>query len=117
VGISLLISGHIVLGTIINIAGFMISGFLLGLGSGVVFPTFQAMVNNLVLPHRRGAANSTLFSGLDLGIGLGMLITGFLAHSIGLPHTYLIYGALNAVALLFFLLVSLKHYQKKLRFV
>jgi predicted MFS family arabinose efflux permease len=70
------------------------------------------MVNNLVPPQRRGAANSTLFSGLDLGIGLGMLITGFLAHAIGLPHTYLIYGALNVIALLFFLFISLKHYQK-----
>lgn len=111
-GILLLVTGHVMLGLIINIGGFMIAGFLLGLGSGIVFPTFQAMVNNLVPPHRRGAANSTLFSGLDLGIGLGMLITGFLAHAIGLPHTYLIYGALNLIALLYFLFISLAHYQK-----
>ena len=91
----------------------MISAFLLGLGSGIVFPVFQSMVNNLVPAHRRGAANSTLFSGLDLGIGLGMLITGFLAFTIGLPHTYLIYAALNMVALLYFLGISLPHYQRK----
>lgn len=114
-GILLLVSGHIILGLLINITGFMIAGFLLGLGSGVVFPVFQAMVNNLVPPQRRGAANSTLFSGLDLGIGLGMLITGFLAHSIGLPHTYLIFGALNVVALVYFLAISLTHYQRKLK--
>ncbi len=113
-GIVLLITGHILLGIFINVAGFMAAGFLLGLGSGVVFPTFQAMVNNLVPPQRRGAANSTLFSGLDLGIGLGMLITGFLAHIIGLPQTYLIYGVLNVIALLFFLFISLTHYQKNL---
>jgi len=111
-GILLLAIGHVLLGLLINITGFMIAGFLLGLGSGVVFPTFQTMVNNLVPPQRRGAANSTLFSGLDLGIGLGMLITGFLAHAIGLPHTYLIYGALNLLALLYFLFISLTHYQK-----
>jgi MFS family permease len=111
-GILLLAAGHILLGLIINTTGFMVAAFLLGLGSGVVFPTFQAMVNNLVPPHRRGAANSTLFSGLDLGIGLGMLITGFLAHAIGLPHTYLIYGGLNLIALLYFLFISLAHYQK-----
>jgi MFS family permease len=111
-GILLLAIGHLLLGLNINTTAFMIAGFLLGLGSGVVFPTFQAMVNNLVPPQRRGAANSTLFSGLDLGIGLGMLITGFLAHAIGLPHTYLIYGALNLIALLYFLFISLSHYQK-----
>lgn len=113
-GILLLAVGHTMLGLIISTSGFMIAGFLLGIGSGVVFPTFQAMVNNLVPPQRRGAANSTLFSGLDLGIGLGMLITGFLAQAIGLPYTYLIYGALNLVALLYFLLFSLTHYHKTL---
>jgi MFS family permease len=114
-GILLLACGHSILGLIVNTDGFMVAAFLLGLGSGVVFPTFQAMVNNMVPPHRRGAANSTLFSGLDLGIGLGMLITGFLAQSIGLPHTYLIYGALNLATLFYFMFISLTHYQEKLR--
>ena len=113
-GILLLAAGYFMLGLLINITGFMTAGFILGLGSGVVFPTFQAMVNNLVPPQRRGAANSTLFSGLDLGIGLGMLITGFLAHSIGLPSTYLIYGALNVAALFYFLFISFTHYQRNL---
>lgn len=113
IGICLFMFGHIILGLILNTAGFLTAGFLLGLGSGVIFPTFQAMVNNLVPPQRRGAANSTLFSGLDLGIGLGMLITGYLAHSIGLPHTFLIFGVLNLAALLYFRFISLKHYNKK----
>ncbi len=113
-GILLLVTGHILLGLVINTEAFMIAGFLLGLGSGIVFPTFQAMVNNLVSPQRRGAANSTLFSGLDLGIGLGMLITGFLAHRIGLPRTYFIYGIVNLFALFYFLFISNTHYQKNL---
>ena len=116
-GILFLVCGYIILGLLINTAGFMTAGFVLGLGTGIIFPAFQAMVNNLVPAQRRGAANSTLFSGLDLGIGLGMLFTGYMAHSIGLPHTFLIYGGLNFVALLYFLFVSLKHYQKKLRSV
>lgn len=113
-GMCLYMSGYAILGLIINTTGFMIAGFLLGLGSGVIFPTFQAMVNNLVPPQRRGAANSTLFSGLDLGIGLGMLITGYLAHSIGLPHTFLIFSVLNLGALFYFRYISLIHYKKKL---
>ncbi len=114
IGLILLAVGHLILGFFINTTAFMLTACLIGLGSGVVFPTFQAMVNNLVTPQRRGAANSTLFSGLDLGIGLGMLLTGFLAHGIGLPHTYLIYGFLNIIALLYFLFFSLPHYQRKL---
>ncbi len=114
-GILLLVTGHAILGLLLNIYGFMAAATLLGLGSGIVFPTFQAMVNNLVPPQRRGAANSTLFSGLDMGIGLGMLFTGILALRIGLPATYLIYGVLNIAALIYFLSVSLIHYQNKLR--
>jgi MFS family permease len=113
VGIFLLIAGNFILGIFISLAGFLIAAFLLGIGSGIVFPVFQAMVNNLAPPHRRGAANSTLFSGLDLGIGLGMLITGFLAGSIGLPITFLLFGVLNIVALLYFILISLRHYYSK----
>jgi MFS family permease len=112
-GILLLIAGHTTLGLMVSKPGFMTAAILLGLGSGIVMPTFQAMVNNLVQPHRRGAANSTLFSGLDLGIGLGMLITGILAREIGLPHTYLIYAGLNVLALIYFLSYPLKHYRKK----
>jgi MFS family permease len=114
-GILFLITGHLILGLILNTSGFLTAAFMLGLGSGIVFPTFQAMVNNLVPPHRRGAANSTLFSGLDLGIGLGMLITGLLAQSIGLPHTYLLFSALNMVALFYFLFKSLTHYHKTIK--
>jgi MFS family permease len=115
VGILLLAVGYLLLGIAINTVAFMIAGFLLGLGSGIVFPTFQAMVNNLVIPQRRGAANSTLFSGLDLGIGLGMLVTGLLAHSLGLPKTYLMFSGLNVAALIYFIFVSLRHYQGKFR--
>jgi len=110
--ISLLVAGFVLLGTVLNIEGFLSAAFILGLGSGIVFPVFQAMVNNLVPAHRRGAANSTLFSGLDLGIGLGMLITGFMAHAFGLPVTFLVYAMLNSVALIYFLTVSLPHYYK-----
>lgn len=111
-GIAFLVVGQSTLGIFISVYGFMFAAFLLGLGSGIVFPTFQAMVNNLAPPQRRGAANSTLFTGLDLGIGLGMLITGYLAHRIGLPETYLLFGGLNVLALVFFLTVSFTHYQK-----
>jgi MFS family permease len=114
-GILFLITGHLILGLVINTAGFLVAAFILGLGSGIVLPTFQAMVNNLVPPQRRGAANSTLFSGLDLGIGMGMFITGWLAQSIGLPHTYLIFSILNLAALFYFLFRSLTHYQKTIK--
>jgi MFS family permease len=103
--------GFIVLALMHNTVGFPLSAFLMGLGGGVLFPTFQAMVNNLVKPNRRGAANSTLFTILDLGIGTGMLLTGFLAGNIGLTNAFLGFGVLNAIALVLFLTYAYKHYR------
>jgi MFS family permease len=109
-GLCCLIIGFLVLALLKNPAGFLGSALILGIGSGVLVPTFQAMINNLAEPHRRGAANSTLFTALDLGIGTGMILIGYLAGKTGLSTAFLICSLLNATALLFFLLVSMKHY-------
>jgi MFS family permease len=94
------------------VSQFLVSGFVIGIGFGVIFPTLQTMANNVVRPDRRGAANSTFLTGLDLGIGIGSVLTGALSEPLGLAWTYQA-GALLALAgLVFFMVVSLPHYQK-----
>lgn len=112
-GFLCLIGGYILLGQLPGNTSFLMAAFFTGLGTGVMMPAFQAMVNNLVLPQRRGAANSTLFTGLDLGIGLGMLLTGVLAAKIGLRQTFNLFALISLAAMLFFLFFTLKHYNKK----
>lgn len=110
-GIVLLTLGYLLLGLTKSFEVFLLSGILTGLGSGVLFPAFQAMVNNLVPEKRRGAANSTLFTGLDLGIGIGMLLCGYMGQKIGYANTYLSFSGLSIVALLFFIFYTYKHYR------
>jgi MFS family permease len=107
----LIILGFLSLAVYHNSTGFLGSAFAMGLGGGVLFPTCQAMVNNMVRPNRRGAANSTLFTVLDLGIGTGMMLTGYLAGNTGLSNAFLVCSLLNVVALILFLTYSHKHYQ------
>lgn len=57
-------------------AGFFLAAALLGIGFGLVVPAGQAMVINQVPPHRRGAANATLMTAFDLGIGLRAVLLG-----------------------------------------
>jgi MFS family permease len=91
---------------------FVVSGFFIGVGFGVIFPTLQTMANNVVDPETRGAANSTFLTGLDMGIGIGSVLTGALSDPLGLSWTYNA-GAIVALAgLVFFLVVSLPHYMK-----
>jgi len=94
------------------LALFLISGFVIGVGFGVIFPTLQTMANNVVTHERRGAANSTFLTGLDLGIGIGSVLTGVLSEPFGLSWTYNSAALLALSGLVFFLVVSLPHYIK-----
>jgi MFS family permease len=113
-GILLLILGFIVLATFRSHTGFHISAIILGFGFGTLMPLNQAMVNNLVEPHQRGAANSTLFTAFDIGIGIGMIIIGVLADKIGLANSFYVCSGICFLGLIHSLLFVLKHYHKQL---
>lgn len=111
-GLLLLIIGFVIISVFKNYPGYLGSAFLMGLGNGVAIPAFQAMVNNMVEVHRRGAANSTYFTIFDLGIGIGMALIGFIAQLSSIATAYLVCSGICLLALLYFLLVVLKYYEK-----
>jgi len=113
IGLLLLIMGFPILRLFPNSIGFHVAAVIIGLGFGIVMPTFQAMINNLVNPDRRGAANSTYFTSFDLGIGIGMIITGIISEHLGLGNAYLISSLLIALALIVFLTYSYGYYKKR----
>lgn len=67
---------------------FTAGGFFLGLGFGIAIPVIQAMINALVPPERRGAANATMMTAFDLGICIGLVATGHVQASLGWQATY-----------------------------
>jgi MFS family permease len=115
IGGFLLICGFPVLWLYPNVYGFHISAIIIGMGFGIIMPTFQAMVNNLVSPERRGAANSTYFTCFDLGIGIGMVFIGFISERIGLGRAFLICSFIEVLALLGFVVYTYKFYQNHLK--
>lgn len=110
-GIVLLIIGLPILALVKNPYGFFVSSAILGIGNGIIFPVSQAMINNMVLINRRGVANSTLFLAFDLGIGSGMILTGFLADKISLSNTFLLSSAICVLGLIYALFFVFKHYE------
>ncbi|MBM7571679.1 MFS transporter [Aquibacillus albus] len=56
-----------------------IAGILFGIGFGTLIPTLQSWTLSITPDNRRGVANGMLFSSIDLGIGLGGVVFGFLA--------------------------------------
>jgi MFS family permease len=112
--LSLLVMGFLLLVIFRNAIGFYISAIIIGYGIGVVFPVFQAIINNLADPLRRGAANSTLFTCLDLGMGSGMVIMGYVAQYSSISVTFIISSAIGVAGLVFFRKITAPYYQKHL---
>lgn len=115
--LSMLIIGFPLLALVRNPYGFYLAAVILGFGNGVVWPTFQAMVNNIVKPERRGAANSTAFIAMDLGMGLGMFIAGVISQHYSISIAFLTCAVFCAAGLAFFLRVTLRHYTRERRII
>lgn len=112
-GMIFLITGLFVLSFIKNYNGFLTSALLIGAGFGIVFPTFQAMVNHIVDIKKRGVANSTFFTAVDLGIGLGAIISGFISDLFSLTVTFIICAIIIIIASIIFFVFTLPIYNQK----
>lgn len=108
--LTLLIIGFPLLAFWQTSTGFFLSAVILGIGNGVVFPSFQTMINNMVDASHRGAANSTLFIAVDIGMGLGMLLVGVIAQLASLQTAFLICAIGCTIGLILFYAVTLPHY-------
>ncbi len=70
------------------------------------------MANNVVVKSKRGVANSTFLTGLDLGIGLGSLYTGWLADLVSLSFAFMLAGGILLLGLIHFFIFTLPHYRR-----
>lgn len=113
-GIVLAAVGFWLLAGIPQCSCFLASSIIIGIGIGVVVPSFQTMANNVVAKERRGVANSTFLTGLDLGIGLGSLYTGLLSDLFSLRVAFHAASGLLVIGLLVFFLRTLPHYKRYL---
>lgn len=112
-GVMLLIVGFAILFLVKNPFVFHATALGLGAGMGMLMPTMQAMINNLIEPHRRGAANSTFFTAFDLGIGAGMVTTGLIADAAGLQTAFGVCAVLCMAGLAVFLGNTVRDYERR----
>ncbi|MFZ5816063.1 MAG: MFS transporter [Bacillota bacterium] len=112
-GFLLLIAGFLVMSLTRTAPLFWVAASLMGVGNGNIWPTLTAMGINLVEPSRRGVASSTLFSAIDLGIGLGSMVMGWVAEAVGLSGMYLVSAGLLVAPLVIYLLYVRPYYQMR----
>jgi predicted MFS family arabinose efflux permease len=80
---------------------FLAAAVFYGIGYGSVQPTLNAMVISACAPSKRSAANSTFFSSLDLGIGLGAMAWGVVSQALGFPAIFI-----GCIVIMFFAAIA-----------
>lgn len=82
-GMLSLLAGPIVLFWAEHLGVFLLSALLFGVGFGATQPVLQSSAFAFCPPERRGSANATIFTVLDLGLGLGALGMGLAIKLLG----------------------------------
>jgi predicted MFS family arabinose efflux permease len=96
--VSLLI-GQLVLSQAAAVPVLLAAAAFHGLGVGILFPSLQAWMVDLVAPERRGIVNATFYNFLDTGVGLGAVALGLVAEVAGYSAIYLVTAAVTALSL------------------
>lgn len=79
-----------------------IAAIFYGLGFGTVQPALQAWSVKEAPANRRGMANATFFSFFDLGVGLGAITFGQVAHWLGYSSIYIVSAMSVFISLLLY---------------
>lgn len=97
-------------------ACFLIVPLLQGVGFGIMFPAYNSLYINLAPNNRRATATSTYLTSWDVGIGLGIVLSGIAAEAFSFAAVYLAGGVLSLVSMVYFNCIVTPHYKKnKLR--
>ncbi|MGM9825357.1 MAG: MFS transporter [Paludibacteraceae bacterium] len=110
-GILVSISGFILFAAVHHPACYYIAPLIIGLGNGHLWPAFQMIFINMAPHDQRGTANSTILTGWDLGMGVGMLAGGAIAEHFGYHTAFWSGIAVYAVGVLFYFTVVRRYYQ------
>ncbi|MBP3040797.1 MFS transporter [Bacillaceae bacterium Marseille-Q3522] len=88
-GTIMIVTAMLLLSWLPNATVLFFAAFCYGIGFGCVHPALQAWSVEKAPPSRRGMANATFFSFFDLGVGIGAILFGQIAHWSGYYFIYI----------------------------
>ena len=90
------------------------SAICYGLGWGAIHPAIQAWTVNRAPGHRKGMANATFFSSIDLGIGFGAMFFGVISESLGFISIYALSALACCISLMLYLAALIRKNRRRL---
>lgn len=96
----------------VAIVSFFLVPLLQGVGFGIMFPAYNSLYINLAPNNQRATATSTYLTSWDVGIGLGMVLSGLVAELFSFQAVYLSGCALSLISMIYFDHMVAPHYRK-----
>lgn len=110
IGVCLSLVGYVLFASGLGAWSYYLSALFVGLGNGQMYPAFLNMFITVARHDQRGTANSSILISWDLGMGLGILLGGFVAEYISYQAAFWVAAAMQASGTLLFLLVTRHFY-------
>lgn len=86
------------------------AALFVGLGNGQMYPAFLNMFVKVARHDQRGTANSSILISWDLGMGIGILMGGFIVEYISYPAAFWTTAAMQASGALLFIAATRRFY-------
>ncbi|MCQ6282256.1 MFS transporter [Bacillus sp. EB600] len=108
-GALLIFAAMLLLAWLPDTAMLCLAAIFYGLGFGSVQPALQAWAIDKAPMNRKGMANATFFSFFDLGIGIGAMVFGQIAHLLGYRSIYLASSLSVFISMVLYLFLLFKN--------
>lgn len=86
------------------------AALFVGLGNGQMYPAFLNMFVKVARHDQRGTANSSILISWDLGMGIGILMGGFIVEYISYPAAFWTTAAMQGAGALLFIVATRQFY-------
>ena len=96
-----------------TLAIFYLIALLLGIGFGTMFPAYNTLFVNLAPNSQRGTATSTYLTSWDVGIGIGMVVGGYIAEISTFKMAYFAGALLTVLSLFYFIRKVGPHFHRE----
>lgn len=92
---------------------YYLSAIMIGLGNGRMFPAFLNMFISVARHDQRGTANSSILTSWDSGMGLGILLGGFLVEYVNYSAAFWVTAASQISGTLLLLFFTRKFFRDR----
>lgn len=110
IGVCLSLIGYVLFASGLGAWSYYLSALFVGIGNGQMYPAFLNMFISVARHDQRGTANSSILISWDLGMGLGILLGGFVVEYLNYQAAFWVAAAMQAAGTLLFLLATRKFY-------